>query len=43
MVIQLTGDNRQMIYNFLIEEGICLKDNIKIHGIWIILDKFILI
>ena len=31
-VIQLQGDNRKAVAKFLIEEGIALKDEIKIHG-----------
>ncbi len=31
-VIQLQGDHRRGIYKFLIEEGIAVKENIKIHG-----------
>jgi len=31
-VIQLQGDQRQNVSQFLTEEGICKKDIIKIHG-----------
>eukprot|EP01120_Amphizonella_sp_Union-15-10_P006318 TRINITY_DN2007_c0_g2_i1.p1 TRINITY_DN2007_c0_g2~~TRINITY_DN2007_c0_g2_i1.p1 ORF type:complete len:114 (+),score=20.13 TRINITY_DN2007_c0_g2_i1:96-437(+) len=31
-VIQLTGDQRQLVSKFLVREGICKKDIIKIHG-----------
>ncbi len=31
-VIQLTGDQREDVANFLIEEGLAIKSNIKIHG-----------
>jgi hypothetical protein len=31
-VIQLQGDHRDKIFNFLIEEGIVAKDGIKKHG-----------
>ena len=31
-VIQVQGDQRQNISNFLIEENICRRENIKIHG-----------
>ncbi|CAD8056969.1 unnamed protein product [Paramecium primaurelia] len=33
VTIRLTGDNRQQIAKFLVEEGIALQDNIKVHGI----------
>ena len=33
MTIQLTGDHRNEIAKFLVEEGIAMKDNIKVHGI----------
>ena len=32
MVIQLQGDQRQNVLQFLTEEGIAKKDIIKIHG-----------
>jgi hypothetical protein len=28
----MTGDNRSNIAKFLVEEGIAMKDNIKVHG-----------
>merc|ERR1712023_501298 len=31
-VIQLQGDQRQKIAAFLIDEGICSKNSVKIHG-----------
>ena len=31
-VIQLSGDNRRAVAKFMIEEGIALKEEIKIHG-----------
>jgi translation initiation factor 1 len=31
-VIQLQGDQRQKIQQFLIESGIASKDKIKVHG-----------
>jgi translation initiation factor 1 len=31
-VIQLQGDHRQKVYNFLIEERIASKDDVKVHG-----------
>lgn len=32
-IIQLQGDHRKAIFYFLIEEGISVKEDIKIHGI----------
>jgi translation initiation factor 1 len=32
-VIELTGDNKKNIYEFLINEGICCKENIITKGI----------
>ena len=31
-IIQLQGDHRRDIFKFLIEEGIAVKEDIKIHG-----------
>mmetsp|Transcript_61701 Transcript_61701/g.145883 ORF Transcript_61701/g.145883 Transcript_61701/m.145883 type:complete len:111 (+) Transcript_61701:76-408(+) len=31
-VIQLQGDQRQNVATFLTAEGICKKDNVKVHG-----------
>ena len=31
-IIRLQGDQRDMVYNFLINEKIIEKENIKIHG-----------
>lgn len=31
-VIQLSGDQRQKVTDFLVAEGISKKDKIKIHG-----------
>jgi translation initiation factor 1 len=31
-IIQLQGEHRLHIFKFLIEEGICSKEEIKIHG-----------
>jgi len=31
-VIQLQGDQRQKMKQFLIDEEICHRDNIKVHG-----------
>jgi translation initiation factor SUI1 len=31
-IIQLTGDQRDNAYNFLISEEITVKNNIKVHG-----------
>ena len=31
-VIQLQGDQRKKIHDFLVEEGICKKSQVKIHG-----------
>lgn len=31
-VIQLSGDQRQKIATVLVDEGICGKDEIKVHG-----------
>lgn len=31
-IIQLQGDHRRDIMKFLIEEGICTKEQIKVHG-----------
>ena len=28
----MTGDHRSDISKFLVEEGIAMKDNIKVHG-----------
>ena len=33
-VIQLQGDNRKAVAEFLVEEGINAKEEIKIHGYW---------
>ena len=30
--ITFTGDQRQNIMDFLVKEGICKKENIKLHG-----------
>jgi translation initiation factor 1 (eIF-1/SUI1) len=30
--IELTGDHREEVSNFLVHEGIGTKENIKIHG-----------
>ena len=30
--IQLSGDHREKVYNFFVEEGICNEKNIKVHG-----------
>ena len=35
-IIQLQGDHRRDIMKFLIEEGICTKEQIKVHGYWAI-------
>lgn len=32
-IIQLQGDQRNSVFNFLIAEEICNKDAIKIHGV----------
>ena len=32
-VIELTGDNKKNVYEFLINEGICCKENIITKGI----------
>ena len=32
-VIQLSGDNRKLVQQFLIEEGLATKAQIKIHGL----------
>ena len=31
-VIQMSGDQREKVKNFLVIEGICSKDKVKIHG-----------
>lgn len=31
-VLQLQGDQRQNVQSFLVEEGICKKENVKLHG-----------
>ena len=31
-IIQLQGDHRRDIFKFLIDEGIAIKDQIKVHG-----------
>ena len=31
-VIQLSGDQRQKVATVLVDEGICNKDEIKVHG-----------
>ena len=31
-VIQLTGDQRNHIYEFLLQVGFCTKDQLKLHG-----------
>ena len=31
-VIQLTGDQRNHIYDFLLNVGFCTKDQLKLHG-----------
>ena len=31
-VIQLTGDQRNNIYDFLLQVGFCTKDQLKLHG-----------
>jgi translation initiation factor 1 len=31
-VVQVQGDQRQNIFNFLTQENICEKSQIKIHG-----------
>jgi len=31
-IIQLQGDNRRAVMKFLMEEGICTKEQIKVHG-----------
>jgi len=32
LIIQLQGDQRKLVSQFLIEEGICKKNVVKIHG-----------
>ncbi|KAJ5077208.1 eukaryotic translation initiation factor eif1 [Anaeramoeba ignava] len=32
LILQLTGDQRQAVAKFLLDEEICTKDNLKIHG-----------
>ena len=32
-VLQLQGDQRKVIHDFLIEQKICTKDQVKIHGV----------
>lgn len=32
-VLQLQGDQRKVIQDFLIEQKICTKDQVKIHGV----------
>lgn len=31
-VMQFQGDRRRDLYKFLIEEGMAVKENIKVHG-----------
>ena len=31
-IIQLQGNQKQNVYNFLVNEKICEKSNIKVHG-----------
>jgi translation initiation factor 1 len=33
LVLQLQGDQRRLIADFLVKEGICTKEQIKIHGV----------
>jgi hypothetical protein len=32
--MQLSGDQRQNVFNFLVEEGLCTPDQIIVHGAW---------